>query len=101
MFDWKDSFIIIGQARNDQFNLTTQTWTRFFTSPPTSIALLNPACIVLPNKEILVVGNSYLPFQGFIYNHVANTWRTLPNTNAPQGHFLITDKVGTTQCNNR
>ncbi len=105
MVVWRDSFIMLGRNQYQKFNLTTQIWTSFSTSPPVLAqpvpGLYSPACMVLPSEEILVVGNRFNPNQTLVYNHVTNNWRTLPTTNAMQGNdinmhngeFLIKLKV--------
>jgi hypothetical protein len=45
--------------------------------------------MVLPSEEILVVGSYYIPNQNLLFNHVTNTWRTLPNTNGMQGKVKL------------
>jgi hypothetical protein len=93
MVAWRDSFIMLGLLKYQKFNLTTQQWTPITTNPPVlaqpTPGLYNPACIVLPSEEILVVGSSYNPNQTLLYNHMTNTWRTLPNTNAMQGKVKL------------
>jgi hypothetical protein len=86
MFVRRDSFILLGFNQYQKFNLTTQLWTPIYTTPPSPIGLNNPACIVLPNEEILVAGSINNPSQSSIYNHLTNTWRSVANTNAPQGN---------------
>jgi len=87
MVVWRDSFIMLGRDQYQKFNLTTQIWTSFTTNLPDPSGLYNPACMVLPSEEILVVGNGFNPKQTLLYNHVSNTWKTLPNTNAMQGNI--------------
>ena len=90
MVVWRDSFIMLGKDKYQKFNLTTQIWTSFSTNPPVLAqpvpGLYNPACMVLPSEEILVVGNGLNRNQTLLYNHVTNNWRTLPTTNVAQGN---------------
>jgi hypothetical protein len=92
MFVWRDSIMVLGRYNYEKFNLTTQHWTAISTTPPADI--YHPGCLVLPNEEILVVGGYFSPNQSFIYNHIANTWRTLSNTNAQQGNDKNNKKFG-------
>jgi hypothetical protein len=83
-FVWRDSFIIFSWQHFQKYNLTTQLWSNFNTTPPAE--LYTPACLVLPSEEVLVVGGQFDVKQTLLYNHVTNTWKRLPDTNAPQGY---------------
>ena len=82
-FVWRDSIFVFGYYRYQKYSFTTQQWSILNTSPPSPF--YNPACLVLPTDEVLVVGSAFSLRQSLMYNPLTNTWRTLPNLNLDQG----------------
>ena len=70
---WRDSFLMLGNNRYQSFNLTTQKWTAFNSTSPSS--LWASTCIVLPNEKVLLAGTTTIPAK--LYNPVTNTWTQL------------------------
>ena len=70
---WRDSFLMLGNNRYQSFNLTTQKWTAFNSTSPSS--LWASTCIVLPNEKVLLAGTTSVPAK--LYNPVTNTWTQL------------------------
>ena len=66
------------------FNLTTQSWS--LVTKTVKMPVHRSGCAVLPNEEILIVGNWDAPYNrsAFTFNVRTSVYTSLPNTTYDQ-----------------